>query len=317
MNISAEICGSLLKLIAEFKKKFFWLAVKTPVKGDSVVEFLTHMSDLINALNSTDVCVSAEVIADAHGACKYASTWLNSLGKKPDHGITPIPSRFICPSFTEDNLAKMHCILYMISKATTVSVGSGNGSIELQISPGIVTVEPTPKVWQISTGRIEMPPMYSFLEDLLNDRPEVVGNMNLMLISPHADTQYDYDAVVTAQPHCLFLVWCSDGLAGSAELLTYINRGDNYRLLFAVNAGCHMLYGTVREYMILSIYVRVDMPIPVDAYVAAERFVRSTKAATSVIYNGVYLRQDGTYAALDADAYDQDELFPYGRLNIV
>lgn len=111
----------------------------------------------------------------------------------------------------------------------TVSVGSGRGSIEYQLNPSIICVDPAPTSFQkeLVTG-VETPPSAATVKNLLEKEEyrKLVGHCNLFLNypDPNEKGRYDWDAILALRPQRILLVCDLSGGGGSDYLINYLRR---------------------------------------------------------------------------------------------
>jgi hypothetical protein len=119
------------------------------------------------------------------------------------------------------NEEKLHFIR-QFPEFTLVSVGSGNGRFEYQVQralPGrrVICVDPDPEAFDPypQNGQY-IAPEYSFVANLVEHEPDIVGNCCLILHWPqHNGVPYDIEAVRDLRPQAIFVYYEAIGAAGS------------------------------------------------------------------------------------------------------
>ena len=110
-----------------------------------------------------------------------------------------------------------------------VSVGSGSANIEkylidkCKISE-IICVDPKPK--SFSRGETLIEPSYGYVEELIKEKPEIVGNCILILIwADYGYSTYDYEAIHLLNPVAIFTIVELTGSAGGTLFLKWLMDG--------------------------------------------------------------------------------------------
>jgi hypothetical protein len=108
--------------------------------------------------------------------------------------------------------------------APCVSVGSGRGTTEYGLDPEIICVDPSPHSYQMESSTKGIDPHYPYVKNLIDIRPEIVGECNLFLNWPYPDTRgrYDIEAISLLKPRRIFLVIETTGGSGSDALLSWL-----------------------------------------------------------------------------------------------
>jgi hypothetical protein len=120
-----------------------------------------------------------------------------------------------------------------------VSIGSGSGSIEhytnnLQ-SNNIkwILIDPAPVSFH---GNLVMEPNYSYVDDLINTNPNIIGNCLLFLnwCDPN-DSEYDYEAIIKLQPIAICSVYeeyeSYNGAAGGEKFFNWTLSNNDYQII--------------------------------------------------------------------------------------
>lgn len=135
---------------------------------------------------------------------------------------------------------------------THISVGSGDGVIEKIFSftrPDceMICVDPFPQCFTSASDRIFYPPAFPYVQDLVKEKPEVVGQANLMLIFPepgcffcaHGNctekihTQpYDFEAISALKPRSIITMICMNGSSGTDHLRFWMLTNTTYELIY-------------------------------------------------------------------------------------
>ena len=119
------------------------------------------------------------------------------------------------------------------TKGIFVSVGCGMGLLEKQLKDAgkiVICVDPNDydKKDRYLYGVRRVPnfkPDYKFVSDLIADKPNVVGKVNLILSHPLPDyTIYDIMAVLKLEPKTIFLYYMRGGGAGSWLLHRFLRK---------------------------------------------------------------------------------------------
>jgi hypothetical protein len=111
-----------------------------------------------------------------------------------------------------------------------VSVGSGNGVLERQISnelkTDIICVDPDPESYEKypTNMSLAMIPQYNNVVSLIKSKPDLIGNCILLIgwSSPN-DTTYDLEAIDALKPSRIVLIYETTGIAGSFSLHKWLS----------------------------------------------------------------------------------------------
>lgn len=123
------------------------------------------------------------------------------------------------------------------------SVGCGHGVYEYEISKNqpklrskLILVDPNPESFDVRNGQDYLKPDYDHVEDLVKDKPAVVGNCVLLLIWPppvghYKYSNYEISAISALNPRsviCLYEVpkTMPNGSSGSEELITFMRGSE-------------------------------------------------------------------------------------------
>jgi hypothetical protein len=106
-----------------------------------------------------------------------------------------------------------------------ISVGSGHADTEFSFmernKKEIICIDPSP----FSHGRfgsVLVNPKYDYVDELIKNEPDVVGNCHLLLIWPLPnESTYDIEAVEKLKPLSLVIIYEPTGSSGGSEFLKY------------------------------------------------------------------------------------------------
>ncbi len=106
-----------------------------------------------------------------------------------------------------------------------ISVGSGHADTEFSFmernKKEIICVDPFPYSHG-SFGSVLVKPKYDYVDDLIKNEPDVVGNCHLLLIWPlPCDSTYDIDAIEKLKPLSIVVIYDPTGSSGGTEFLYY------------------------------------------------------------------------------------------------
>ena len=152
---------------------------------------------------------------------------------------------------------------FMDPEVPIYSFGSGDGRVEKYYNDQfdrqqIVCVEPEPGEFNRSTVVLE--PKYSTVEELIEAKPELVGEAQALLIWVTPSLNYDMDVIKKLKPKKLLILYDGSGSAGSNDFHDYLGNEckDEYRteqLLFEEhNRG---VFGSDWNYYILKSFERI------------------------------------------------------------
>ena len=148
-----------------------------------------------------------------------------------------------------------------------VSVGSGDAETEYAFErrhhKKIICVDPDPKSFNKGITYIE--PEYSYVDDLIQNQPELVGNCHLLLIWPLPNrSEYDVDAIEKLNPLSFVIVYEPSGGSGGRKLLySFLPSQNLYECVseltipYEVKSNC--FYNTI------SYYTRKDYKVDFDS----------------------------------------------------
>jgi len=111
-----------------------------------------------------------------------------------------------------------------------VSVGSGMGVMEKQLLDAgkvVICVDPNnyDKKDRYTQAIRVIQPNYRFVSDLLEDKPSIVGKVNLILNHPLPDyALYDIMAILKLEPIRIFLYYMKEGGAGTWLLHRFLRK---------------------------------------------------------------------------------------------
>lgn len=111
-----------------------------------------------------------------------------------------------------------------------VSVGCGMGVLEKKLIEAgkiLICIDPNDydKKDRYTQAVRVLKPNYKYVSNLLEDRPNIVGKVNLILIHPLPDyALYDIMSIVKLEPKRIFLYYMKDGGAGSWLLHRFLRR---------------------------------------------------------------------------------------------
>jgi hypothetical protein len=108
---------------------------------------------------------------------------------------------------------------------TVVSVGSGSGALEQELSrlgvKNIICCDPAPGVWRRrgKYGVTGLQPAFATVQDLVKAQPELVNNVVLLLpwCNPN-ESSYDIEAVIDLRPASIVSVYETKGAAGGFRM---------------------------------------------------------------------------------------------------
>ncbi len=147
-------------------------------------------------------------------------------------------------SFGEQEVKKILESFYKKFNIPIVSIGSGSGSIEHYTKSTInwILVDPKPSSFH---GSVVIEPHFSYVDDLINNKPEIVGNCLLFLnwCDPN-ESEYDYEAIIKLKPIAIFSIYeiyeNSYGAAGGQKFFNWtINENNNYQCIEEHYLHCH------------------------------------------------------------------------------
>ncbi len=147
-------------------------------------------------------------------------------------------------SFGENQVKIILESFYTKFKIPIVSIGSGSGSIEHYTKSNInwILIDPNPISFH---GSVIMEPNFSYIDDLITDNPNIVGNCLLFLnwCDPN-DSEYDYEAIIKLQPIAICSIYDiyddSYGAAGGEKFYNWtINENNNYQCIEEHYLHCH------------------------------------------------------------------------------
>ncbi len=130
-----------------------------------------------------------------------------------------------------------------------VSIGSGLGGIEYsskQLYNNInwICVDPDPNNYHSDKSILPfIKPQYNYCDDLIRDKPEIVGNCILFLnwCEPNK-SRYDYDAIIALKPLGILTIYelfgNNNGAAGGELFHNYLIRN---RLEYNMKRSLHLL----------------------------------------------------------------------------
>lgn len=111
-----------------------------------------------------------------------------------------------------------------------ISVGSGYADTEFAFmernKKEIICVDPYP-LSHGSFGDVLVTPKYSYVDELIKNEPDVIGNCHLLLIWPCPnDSTYDVEAIEKLKPLSIIIIYDPSGSGGGSEFLKYEWRGN-------------------------------------------------------------------------------------------
>lgn len=119
-----------------------------------------------------------------------------------------------------------------LTDAPVVSVGSGSGYVEAQCLeriPGLQIVlvdpvDPEENTFSPVPEHLSKKPSYCYVEDLVADNPDIVGECHLFLnwSLPNNDF-YDYESILALKPLSIIICCEVSGSAGSKKLLAWLD----------------------------------------------------------------------------------------------
>jgi hypothetical protein len=118
-------------------------------------------------------------------------------------------------------------------KFKLVSIGSGSASIEHYSKLDWILVDPNPSEFH---GSFIMKPDFSYVDDLINSNPSIVGNCLLFLnwCCPN-DSEYDYEAIIKLKPKAIMSIYemfeGGSGAAGGHNFFLWTEETKDYQLV--------------------------------------------------------------------------------------
>lgn len=113
--------------------------------------------------------------------------------------------------FGEENVCQLINIIYESygSKFPIVSVGSGAGRLEKLFSTQtehaeIICIDPDPTSFM--GDKVYFEPKYSYVDELIQNEPYIIGNCILLLNWCEPKLTYDYEAVLKCKPVAIFTI---------------------------------------------------------------------------------------------------------------
>lgn len=131
---------------------------------------------------------------------------------------------------------------HFCSDTQIISVGSGNGAFESFYNQNIICVDPHPTKY-LRNNQIYTKPLYSYVEELVREKPELIGNSNLMLISPPPGDEitYDIEAIRLLKPKCILIVGEFTGTCSSSQFWGWYEKN--------VDPDCERgMYGVIADF---------------------------------------------------------------------
>jgi len=138
-------------------------------------------------------------------------------------------------SFGEVKVKQILDSFYNRYKLPIVSMGSGSGSIEHYTNNTIkwLMIDPSPDCFH---GTIIMEPNYSYLDDLINNNPNIIGRCLLFLnwCDPN-NSEYDYEAIIKLKPIAICSIYeeykSSYGAAGGEKFYNWTKTNNEYQII--------------------------------------------------------------------------------------
>ena len=136
--------------------------------------------------------------------------------------------------YTEWNCKISFCELgnymreHLDNKTPIISVGSGSGKFEYHYnhifisSPedAIICIDPAPLSYN-RCKKIYCEPKFSTVDDLIKNKPDIVGNCQLLIIWSPPDNSYDIDAINLLKPGKMVILYDGSESAGSSDFHRY------------------------------------------------------------------------------------------------
>lgn len=143
------------------------------------------------------------------------------------------------------------------------SFGSGDGRIEKYYNDvfntkQIICVDPEPGKFNEST--VVLKPEYSTVEELIEAKPELVGEAQALLIWVTPSLNYDMDVILKLKPKKLLVLYDGTGSAGSIKFHEYLETycDSEYK---TVELLCEMhdrsVFGPSTNYYILKTFEKI------------------------------------------------------------
>ncbi len=138
-------------------------------------------------------------------------------------------------SFGEVKIKQILKSFYERYNLPIVSIGSGSGSIEHYTKDSIkwILIDPQPESFH---GSVIMEPNYSYLDELINTNPNIIGNCLLFLnwCYPN-ESEYDYEAIIKLQPIAICSIYeefnSSNGAAGGEKFFQWTQTNTDYKMI--------------------------------------------------------------------------------------
>ncbi len=141
-------------------------------------------------------------------------------------------------SFGEAKVKQILESFYNRYKLPIVSVGSGSGSIEHYTNNNNnniewILIDPEPSSFH---GVVIMEPNYEYIDNLIRDKPQIIGNCILFLnwCEPNY-SEYDYEAIIKLQPIAICSIYeeyneaC--GAAGGEKFYEWTVSNNDYQII--------------------------------------------------------------------------------------
>ena len=182
-----------------------------------------------------------------------------------------------------------------------ISFGSGKCELEIHLEKSndnnnekIICVDPNPGSFSNDRFFVEKrKPDYPLVQDLVESKPDIVGNCNLMLIWPSPNEiggSYDIKAVKDLNPKSVLIVFESTGSSGSPSLLNMIEKIDTK------DSDNNFVVGESREFSMFGLDLSdTDTKIELETkYVAIRCYRKKTVHPNDVFYHKylILLRED-------------------------
>ena len=155
-----------------------------------------------------------------------------------------------------------HINTFMGQEYPIYSFGSGDGQVEKYYNDifgtkQIICIDPEPGKFNRSV--VVLKPEYSNVEELIEAKPELVGEAQALLIWVDPCLNYDMDVIQKLKPKKLLVLYDGTGSAGSTEFHEYLETtcDSEYR---TEELLCKMhdrsVFGPSRNYYILKTFER-------------------------------------------------------------
>jgi hypothetical protein len=111
-----------------------------------------------------------------------------------------------------------------------ISVGSGYADTEFSFikrnNKEIICVDPYP-FSHGNFGNVLVKPKYDYVDDLIKNEPDVIGNCHLLLIWPLPNESiYDLESIEKLKPLSIIIIYDPSGSSGGSKFLEYEWQGE-------------------------------------------------------------------------------------------